>query len=78
MRRDYETNLRWLFVHYDELLSKYPEEYVAVYDQQPVAHSNDIQNLQNQLNNLYGEHKIEDLRSIAVRQVTKKTEQLIL
>ncbi len=78
MRRDYELNLRWLLAHYDEFLTQYPEEFIAVYDREVVAHANTIEQLRSQLNKQFGEKMIEDARSIVIRKITAKTEQLIL
>jgi hypothetical protein len=73
IRRDYQKNLTWLLDNYDDLLQQFQDEYVAVYDEHLVANANTIELLYTKMS---GQHI--DPRSVAVRKIAKKTEQLIL
>jgi hypothetical protein len=73
IRRDHQKNVMWMLKHYDELLQQFPDEYVAVYDEWPVAHAKTILDLSAKMSDQH-----IDPRSVAVRKITKKTEQLIL
>ena len=73
IRRDHQKNLLWILSHYDELPEEFPDQYVAVYDEQLVAHANSISEL---VATISCQHI--DPRAVAVRKMMKKTEQLIL
>jgi len=73
IRRDYMENMKWLTEHFDDLQKKYGEQYVAVFDKEPVGHSDDLSEL---IGELSGKHV--DLRSVAIQKLSSKTEQLFL
>jgi phage anti-repressor protein len=76
IKPEYEKNMKWLREHYDELLRDYPEEYVAVYDNNVVGHSKNINDLLHQLSD--HDLGIDDTRAVAIRKISHKTEQLFL
>ena len=72
--RDYEKNVIWLIQHYKELQSQYQDEYVAVYDQTLIGHAKKLNDL---LEYVANQHVI-DFRSMAIKKLSKRTEQLFL
>jgi hypothetical protein len=72
--RQFEEDLDWIAEHYDELKVKYPEEFVAVYKKQVVAHDPEMSKLMEDLEKQYGELS----RAIAVKYITPRKEEMIL
>ncbi|MCS7061299.1 MAG: DUF5678 domain-containing protein [Anaerolineae bacterium] len=48
----FEREQQWIADHYAELVERYAEEWIAVKDQQVIAHSNDLTQLLNQVPDL--------------------------
>jgi hypothetical protein len=72
--RDYQKNMTWLIEHYDKLRSQFPDEYVGVYDQKLIEHAKKLNDL---LEYIVNQCTI-DIRSVAIRKLSKQTEQLFL
>lgn len=67
-------NSKWLSAHYSELVKKYDDQWVAVYDGRVIAHGKDLARMSRQLRKEYKELHGE----IAYEYVTKKPVDLIL
>jgi hypothetical protein len=72
--KQFEEDLEWITHHQEELKRQYPEEYVAIYKHQVVAHSSEMNKLMEELEKRYGELS----KSIAIKYITPRKEEMIL
>ncbi|MBI3841572.1 MAG: hypothetical protein HY295_00215 [Thaumarchaeota archaeon] len=63
-----EMNLKWISRNYDALLSKHPEEYIAVKDEKIIATGTNYKSLISGLRDQYG----INFCTIAVKYIEKK------
>ena len=71
--RQFERDSRFLELHHDLLLDQFAEQWVAVFDEQVVAHDTNINSVLRQL----GRKKIPQNR-VAVEFLTRRRKTLIL
>jgi hypothetical protein len=72
--KEFEANTEWVDTHYQELRATYPDEYVAVWTERVVGHSNDLPALMNTLETMYP----QDYRQIPVEYISTEDVHLIL
>ena len=70
----FEKDMQWIYDRYESLKQRYPNEFVAVYNGQIVAHSRDIDALVRELRRQYGDKASE----IAVKFIYKEPPNLVL
>ena len=70
----FKEDTEWLNKNYDRLKTRYPEEYVAVFNNRIVDHDRDLSRLMGRLEVRYPEKH----GHIAIEFVTKKKVELIL
>ncbi|MBM3925450.1 MAG: hypothetical protein FJ320_05595 [SAR202 cluster bacterium] len=51
-REAHQKNIEFIDSHWDELLKKYPEQWVAVKDQKVIAHNKDLMKLASKLHKM--------------------------
>jgi len=54
----FEKDMQWIYNNYETLKRQHPNEFVAVFDQQLVAHSADIEGLIKALRPQYGDRDL--------------------
>jgi len=70
----FEQDMAWIYAHHEALKQTYPNEFVAVYGGQVVAHSLDADTLVQELRQQYGDQASE----IAVKFIYKEPPNFVL
>ena len=72
--KEFESNTKWIDDHYQELKAKYPDEYVAVWNEKVVGHGMELPSLMETLWKCYP----EDYRHTPVEYISTEDVHLIL
>jgi len=67
--RRFEEDTRWLEAHYEELRSKFKEEWIAIYGKEIIDHDKDLESLVERLKAKYP----EDFRNFVIEFLTEES-----
>ncbi len=70
----FERNSKWLHRHYNELIKKYPYQYVAIKNQRVIDHDKDIKKLVERINKKYKDASLV----IPIKYISPEKVELIL
>lgn len=72
--KQFEEDTSWLYEHYDRLKLEYPDQFIAVFQQQVVDHDPDLSRLMERLRERYQ----EEAGRIAVEYISRKKMEYVL
>jgi len=74
IRSDHDKNVSWLIAHYDELLKRFPDQYIAVYDEEVLATAKTLDALSKRIETEATIVPKFDIRAVVTRKISTAPE----